>query len=271
MKQKEIFSRAQTWFEMLVGRRPPTADAGSVWVADKTLGKDLARFISVIPDSNNRFPRARGGELGLEEAWHIARRVYEVIAVDGDSYRRPIIAIVDIPGQAYGLHEEALGIHLACASATNAYATARIKGHPVISLVVGCALSGAFLAHGYQANRILAIDSPDIMVHAMGKSAAARITRSSVAELDKLADEVIPMSYDLHRYAELGMLYRLIKLLNADIPSPDDVDTVRRELVDAIEDTRSGPRDLSTRLTSVGALKNRTASIQVRRLLADQW
>ena len=34
--------------------------------------------------------------------------------------------------------------------------------------------TGAFLAHGYQANRILALDAPGTMVHAMGKEAAAR-------------------------------------------------------------------------------------------------
>jgi biotin-independent malonate decarboxylase gamma subunit len=62
--------------------------------------------------------------------------------------------------------------------------------------VVGHALSGAFLTHGYQANRILAFDDHGVMIHAMHKKAAARVTQRSVDELEKLAKEIAPMSYD---------------------------------------------------------------------------
>ena len=55
------------------------------------------------------------------------------------------------------------------------YARARLAGNPVIALLVGKAMSGAFLAHGYQAQRIIALRDPGVMVHAMGKAAAARI------------------------------------------------------------------------------------------------
>jgi malonate decarboxylase gamma subunit len=40
----------------------------------------------------------------------------------------------------------------------------------VIALLVGKAMSGAFLAHGYQANRLIALRDPGVMVHAMGKA-----------------------------------------------------------------------------------------------------
>jgi malonate decarboxylase gamma subunit len=272
VKQEERVSRARTWFEALAGGpSSSTRKLGSVAVADGNLGNEIVRFISVIPDPRNRYPMARNGEMGIEEAWRIAKYVYEVVAADERGRKRPIVAIVDIPNQAYGLWEEALGIHLACASAANAYACARIVGHPVIALVVGRALAGAFLAHGYQANLILAIDSPGVTIHAMGKQAAAKITRSSVAELDKLADEVIPMSYDLHTYAELGMLHKLIGHVNADAPCPDEIEIVQRELIEAINAARLGPRDLSNRLTSPGALHTRKASREVRQRLTEQW
>ena len=77
-------------------------------------------------------------------------------------------------------------IFLAAAAAADAYGSARLAGH-VITLVVGHALSGAFLTHGYQANRILAFDDDGVMIHAMHKEAAARVTRRSVDELEKLA------------------------------------------------------------------------------------
>ncbi|SUG52965.1 malonate decarboxylase, gamma subunit [Salmonella enterica subsp. arizonae] len=80
--------------------------------------------------------------------------VSETIAADADNaVKRPIVAVIDVPSQAYGRREEGFGIHQALAGAAAAYANARLAGHPVIGLIVGKAMSGAFLAHGYQANR----------------------------------------------------------------------------------------------------------------------
>ena len=48
--------------------------------------------------------------------------------------------------------------------------------------------------HGYQANRILAFDDDGVMIHAMHKEAAARVTQRSVSELEKLGKKIVPMS-----------------------------------------------------------------------------
>jgi malonate decarboxylase gamma subunit len=136
---------------------------------------------------------------------------------------------------------------------------------------VGKAMSGAFLAHGYQANRIIALDSPEVMVHAMGKQAAARVTRSSVETMEKLGERIAPVAYDIRSYAKLGLLHKLIEGIDADAPSRIDVDRVRTELVGAITDARAGASDLACRLTSPAARKTRAASIEVRRRLAEQW
>jgi Malonate decarboxylase gamma subunit (MdcE) len=53
--------------------------------------------------------------------------------------------------------------------------------------VVGHALSGAFLTHGYQGDRILAFDDDGVMIHATHKETAARVTGCSVDELENLA------------------------------------------------------------------------------------
>jgi malonate decarboxylase gamma subunit len=58
------------------------------------------------------------------------------------------------------------GIHLAGAAAADAYASARFVGHPIIALIVGQAISGGFLTHGYQANRLLAFDDDGLLIHA---------------------------------------------------------------------------------------------------------
>lgn len=265
-------SRGQIWFEALTGQNGivPGGPA-SVWCGDAPLGKETARFLAVVPDPQNRFPRARDGEVGLQEAWTLAKYVRETIDADANGTRRPIIALVDVTSQAYGRREELLGIHLACAAAADAYATARLAGHPVIALLVGRAMSGAFLAHGYQANRILALDDPGVLVHAMGKEAAARVTLRSVAELEKLGETILPMSYDIRTYAKLGLLHKLIEGVNADAPSASEVERIRGELIAAVSDARSSPKDLRSRLSSAAAQENRAASIEVRRQLTEQW
>ena len=270
--QRPVPSRGSTWFQALTGGAGAVETGlASVLVADSTLDDRPACFIAVVPDPQNRFPRARSGEVGLDEAWNLALQVRRVIAADRDDEPRPIIAVVDVASQAYGRREEMLGIHLACAAAADAYATARLAGHAVIALLVGKAMSGAFLAHGYQANRILALDSPEVLVHAMSKQSAARVTRRSVAELEQLGRQIVPMAYDIHSFARLGLLHKIIPGIDADTPSSNDIERVRAELISAIADARLGAPDLSSRLASPEARQTRAASIEVRRRLAEQW
>jgi malonate decarboxylase gamma subunit len=262
------------WLNRLVGvSGAPAFGQPSVIYADAKLGDETARFIAVVPDPHARFPRARTGEVGLEEGWTLARLLRETRTADDDApSRRPIVAVVDVVGQAYGLREEMLGVHLACAAAADAYAQARLAGHPIVALLVGKAMSGAFLAHGYQANRLIALRSPDVLVHAMGKAAAARITRRPVEALEALGERVPPMAYDIQSYAKLGLLHQLIYRVNAEAPSEADVERVRTAVQDAIDDIRRrGDTDLSSRLTSPEAQHLRAASIEARRRLAEQW
>jgi malonate decarboxylase gamma subunit len=264
--------RGLLWLRALTNHNDEPTDAPtSVRIVDAPLGEHLATFIAVVPNPQARFPRARTGEVGLEEGWALSRHLRHTIAADRNTLPRPIIAIVDVVSQAFGRREEQLGIHLACAAAADAYAAARLAGHPVIALLVGKAMSGAFLAHGYQANRILALDSPQVLVHAMSRHAAARVTRRTLEELDQIGQVNVPMAYDIRSYAKLGLLHELIEGVDADDPDADGVERVRVALLAAIADARTGPRDLSSRLASEQARQARAASIEVRRRLAQQW
>ncbi|AIB44424.1 biotin-independent malonate decarboxylase subunit gamma [Pseudomonas fluorescens] len=255
--------RGLQWFNALSANATPVEGLpGSLKVADGVLGEQAVRYIAVVPDPHNRFPRARNGEVGLLEGWGLAKVVDEAIA-RGD--KRPIIAIVDVPSQAYGRREEALGIHQALAAAADSYARARLAGHPVIALLVGKAMSGAFLAHGYQANRLIALRDPGVMVHAMGKASAARVTLRSVEELETLAASVPPMAYDIDSYASLGLLWETLSVTRIEQPTADDVARVSDCLVQAVKDI--GSTDLSSRLGAT----NRAASSHVRQLLREQW
>jgi malonate decarboxylase gamma subunit len=255
--------RGLNWFNALsAGAKAVEGLPPSLQVADGELG----RFIAVVADPDNRFPRARNGEVGLLEGWGLAKAVDDAITADRDkAQKRPFIAIVDVPSQAYGRREEALGIHQALAGAADSYARARLAGHPVIALLVGKAMSGAFLAHGYQANRLIALRDPGVMVHAMGKASAARVTLRSVEELEALAASVPPMAYDIDSYASLGLLWETLSVQQIEQPTAEDLARVTECLKQAIDDISS--TDLSNRL---GA-KNRQASSRVRELLRAQW
>ena len=272
MNEKTISTRGRIWFEALAGKQAKhVPSVPSVLVADTTLQKERVRFLAIVADPDNRFPCARQGQVGLQEGWNLAKQVRDAIKADENGEKRAIIAIVDVPSQAYGRREELLGIFLAAAAATDAYVSARLAGHPVISLLVGHAISGGFLTHGTQANRLLAFNDSGVMVHAMAKNAAARVTRRTVEELDQLAEAVIPMSYKIEDYAKLGTLYKLIDGVNVDSPEPKQVDQVRADLLAAIAEARSGQRDLRNRLQSQGAQKNRSATLVVRQRLAAEW
>jgi malonate decarboxylase beta subunit len=263
-------SRGRVWFEALAGAIPD-GEPASVLCADGTVRGESARFLAVVPDPEATFPRARNGELGLEEGWALARRVRQAVAED-DGEQRALVAVVDVPGQPYGYREELLGVHLALAAAVDAYATARLAGHPVVALVVGQAISGAFLAHGMQADRILALYDSGVAVQVMSKRSTARVTRRSVEELDEIAKEVPATAYDIASFSRLGALHRLIDGVDAAEPDAEDVEMVRDALAEAIYSARhGGSTDLSGRFTSPEARQHRDASLRVRKRLGEEW
>jgi len=261
-------TRGRSWLRALSGDATPEPIIPSVLSATT----DTARYLAVVPDPDNRFYRAREGQVGVTESLAIAQAVRSLVEADKDGeHKRAIVAVVDLPSQAYGRNEEMAGLHQAMAVATDAYHAARTAGHPVVAVVVGTALSGGFLTHGLQANQILALDDPGVEIHAMHKAAAARITLRTVDELDELAKTIVPMSYNVEGWAKLGFCDGLLKVENADAPTPHDIETVGAAIAAALERARVGPLNLSTRLDSDAAVTTRHASRAVRDLLARQW
>ncbi|MBZ3900363.1 biotin-independent malonate decarboxylase subunit beta [Streptomyces griseiscabiei] len=259
-------SRGLAWLAALGGE--PTPVIPSVVRADTP----DAVYLAVVPDPSAPFHRARGGEVGLAECVALARTVRDIVSEDARTgHRRAVVAVVDLPSQAYGRIEEMAGLHQAIAAAVDACASARRDGHPVVTLVVGRALSGGFLAHGLQAQRILALDDPGVEIHAMHQAAAARVTLRSVEELAELAQKILPLSYRVRDWARLGFCDGLLPVRNADNPTPEDVASVRHAVARAIEDARTGAGDLSGRLDSAAAVTARAASRRVRDRMAAQW
>ncbi|SAA98677.1 malonate decarboxylase subunit gamma [Enterobacter roggenkampii] len=261
-------SRSERWLDILAPNAKRIEGlCPSVQAADGELNGEAVRFVAVVPDANNHFPRAAKGEVGLLEGWTLAKVVSETVAADADKpVKRPIVAVIDVPSQAYGRREEAFGIHQALAGAAAAYANARLAGHPVIGLIVGKAMSGAFLAHGYQANRLIAFNDKGVLIHAMGKESAARITLRTVEALEKLAATIPPMAYDISNYATLGLLSNLLDISNPDAPSDNDLTLVKSTLQQAISDARQD----TTLKNRLGA-DNRRSSALVRERMRASW
>ncbi|MFE4110989.1 biotin-independent malonate decarboxylase subunit gamma [Kosakonia sp. YIM B13611] len=261
-------SRGALWMEKLAPNAKRLSGlCPSVQAVDGNVNGEAVRFIAVVPDANNHYPRAAKGEVGLLEGWTLAKVVSETVAADtNNSVKRPIIAVIDVPSQAYGRREEAFGIHQALAGAAAAYANARLAGHPVIGLIVGKAMSGAFLAHGYQANRLIAFNDSGVLIHAMGKESAARITLRTVEALEKLAATIPPMAYDISNYATLGLLSELLNISNPDMPSDADLAQVQSTLHQAINDARQD----TTLKNRLGA-DNRRSSALVRERMKASW
>lgn len=262
--------RGKHWFNVLT-QNFEAIDTGiaSLHIANGQLDGMEISVISIVADEQNLYPRARQGEVGLLEGWSLALAVDQIIQADRElEKKRGIVCIVDVPSQAYGRREEVFGIHQALAGAVDSYARARLAGHPLVSLLVGKSMSGAFLAHGYQANRILALNDQGVMVHAMGKESAARVTLRTVDELESLAANIPPMAYDIESYNSLGLLSNLLNVSNADEPTDEDIEYIQQALKNAFEDiTLSGVNDLKHRLDA----ENRSMSKRVRDLLREQW
>lgn len=269
-----VNSRGRKWFDLLANGQPSISEVPSLLVADTFINGIKARVIAVVPNPENKYYRARNGEVGLLEGWAIAKYVREAVEEDAHlSEKRLIVPIVDVPSQAFGYHEELFGIYLSCAAAVDAYASARIAGHPIVSALVGNAISGAFLSHGMQANRLIALNDQGVNVHVMSKKSAAVITQRSIKELDEFAKNVPSMAYDIQSFNKLGALYQLLDNINAEEPTDADKRVLEESVVKAFEDIKlDETRNLSSRLKSEIAVRSgRLASIKVREMIELQW
>lgn len=268
-KQPKAKSRGRLWFEKLTGIENAESNYSTVLHA----AKDGKEYIAIVPDKHNRFPRVREGEVGLQEGFLVAKVVNKIVAEDKDKKtKRPLVLVVDVPSQAYGYKEELIGIHISLASAAAAYAKARQSGHPVIAFIPGDAVSGGFLAHGLQSNRIIALADDSITIQAMSKASAARITERTIAELEEATKHVPAMAYDIHNYEKLGALYKLVPDVSSWDANAEATQKIKSIIDEAIASTKNQPTDLSFRYkTPIAVESGRKATNEMRRIVFDQW
>ncbi len=193
------------------------------------------RTVTVIANDaqamNPRFPVVYFGVIGMEEAYKMASAVYESIDADLDNpveEKRPLVLVVDTPGNAPGKVEEIFGMNKATGAYQLALAEARKRGHAVIAIVIGRAISGAFLCHGLQADHILALPKQyGTIIHVMPLSSISRITKMDIERLEELSVQSPVFASGVDFFYRLGGVEEIV-------PSPADMREVVGRHVDEV-------------------------------------
>jgi malonate decarboxylase gamma subunit len=222
-------SRGGIWFQALATAES-SIETGlrTVLAADVQVAGQPAGLIAVVPDALDDDAANSPGGGGLEQGWVLADQVRAAARCGAG---RAIITIVDARNRTRGRTEDLLGISCSCAAAADAYAAARLAGHPLIALVVGSRAHGTLPAHGFQAHRVLAFDAPAAGLAGLWSGAASAPAGSSTAH-----------------QGERGQLYQLIRGIDADAPSRAQIGQVRERIALAVADIRNHPGDPALRL-----------------------
>ena len=182
---------------------------------------------------NPKFPVVYAGIIGLEEGYKMALAVYHSIKADADkpfAQKRPLLLIVDTPGNGAGKQEEIFGMNKATGAYQMALAEARKAGHPIVAIVVGRAISGGFLCHGLQADHVLSLASEfETMIHVMPITSIARITKLDIEWLQELAKDNPVFAAGPDYFYKLGGVEEIIH----------SIESMRDRIIAHVEEVRA--------------------------------
>ena len=194
--------------------------------------------------ANPKFPVVYAGVIGMEEAYKMALAVYHSVQADRDkpqAGKRPLVLVVDTPGNGPGKQEEMFGMNKATGAYQLALAEARKAGHPIVALVVGRAISGAFLCHGLQADHILSMSPAfSTMIHVMPLTSVARITKLDIERLEALSKDNPVFAAGPDFFYRLGGVEEIV----------DSVESIREAVLRHVGEVRA--LKLAGRLEAIG-------------------
>ncbi|MCD8053932.1 MAG: biotin-independent malonate decarboxylase subunit gamma [Lachnospiraceae bacterium] len=203
--------------ENQVGEQSFDADFGPGAVVGTAAvnGKCITVLANDAEAINPRFPVVYFGVIGMEEAYKMAQAVYASMEADREKPLRekhPLLLLVDTPGNGPGKVEEIFGMNKATGAYQLALAEARKAGHPILAVVIGRAISGAFLCHGLQADQILALPKEyGTMIHVMPITSISRITKLDVELLEELSQSNPVFAAGADFFYRLGGVEELIE------------------------------------------------------------
>lgn len=114
----------------------------------------------------------------------------------------PIVMLVDSAGQVLSKEAEMLGINGCFAHLLKCLHLARQRGHHLVSIVYGEAISGAFLSFGLMGDQIYGLFSAE--VHVMKLSAMAVITKIPEERLERLSRTAPVFAPGIENFKRLG-------------------------------------------------------------------
>ncbi len=139
--------------------------------------------------------------MGVETALVLAGHVLEVLRAHPG---RPILLLVDTQGQRLSRRDELLANNGYLAHLAKCLDLARRRGHKLVSLVYGEAVSGGFLAIGMIADQTYALPAANVRV--MGLPAMSRITQIPLERLEELCQESPIFAPGVSNFLALGVV-----------------------------------------------------------------
>jgi malonate decarboxylase gamma subunit len=189
-----------------------------------------------------------GALIGADLAFALAGEVLDIVE------RAPgttILLLVDTGGQRLSRRDELLGNAGFLAHLAECFEVARGRGHRLVALVHGDAVSGAFLSVGLIADEVYALESATIRVMAL--PAMSRITTIPIERLESLSRSSPILGPGPAHYARLGAVEAVWR---------DD------EAAQALRAALSRPPPRGDRRIALGAERGgRPAAAEVRRRL----
>ncbi|MGL4453528.1 biotin-independent malonate decarboxylase subunit gamma [Cetobacterium sp.] len=211
----EMILDKNSFIENIIGnyKQDSKIGPGAIIGTGKLEGKEVTVITNDATKANPRFPVVYGGIIGMEEGYKMATAVYKTIEADeNNETKRPIVLIVDTPGNGPGKVEEIFGMNKSTGAYQLSLAEARFKGHPIIAMIIGRAISGAFLCHGLQADHILSLSSEyKTMIHVMPLTSIARITKLDIEMLENLSKNNPVFASGANFFYKLGGLEEIVE------------------------------------------------------------
>jgi malonate decarboxylase gamma subunit len=140
-------------------------------------------------------------------ALSVAGAILETVAADAGKDPRPIVFLVDTAGQVLSRHDELLGLNGYFAHVARCVDLARRKGHRIVTVVHGEAVSGGFLAFGLMADRVCSL--PQAQVRVMDLRAMARVTKIPHEDLVELARESPVFAPGAENFYRMGAVHEM--------------------------------------------------------------
>ncbi|MBI2308097.1 MAG: biotin-independent malonate decarboxylase subunit gamma [Rhodocyclales bacterium] len=173
----------------------PTQSAENFFLGSGEVGTEAgAETVQVIGT-------AGAAEVGVDLALAMAGAVLDTMRRHPG---RAILFLLDTQGQRLRRRDELLGLNGYMAHLAKCVEIARSRGHRILSLVYGQAVSGGYLTTGMMADACYALADAEIKV--MNLPAMARITKIPLERLEALAQQSPVFSPGVANYRRMGHL-----------------------------------------------------------------